>query len=327
MSQLKAPYESIVSVGDIATGKFQHPSKVIDLALQEKVSPANRDAQPVLLLIIDPQNDFVLPDASAVPDGEPYGSLSVPGAKGDIERVTHFIYDNFEKITRIMVSVDTHYPNQIFHRMMWCDETGAPVAPLTLITPADLSSGKFRFVGGNPVEATNCVKALADAGKGGVFIWPDHCIAGTFGWNLETQLMQMVTFHAAARNVDPILGFKGTDRYSEMYGILEPEYNPNGIVTKVILNAIASFDPSTGDLDAMKWSKIVIAGEAGSHCLLESTKQILDRFKGHPEIIQRIYVLEDCTSPVRGFEQQMKDAFDEFKRQGVNIVKSTDLKL
>jgi nicotinamidase-related amidase len=75
----------------------------------------------------------------------------------------------------------------------------------------------------------------------------------------------------------------------------------------------------------MKWDKIVIGGEAGSHCLLESTKQILKRFAGHPEIIQRVYILEDCTSPVAGFEQQMKDAFDEFKRQGANIVKSTNL--
>ncbi len=322
---LHAKYEDIVNVGDIATGKFKHPSEVISLALQESARPANTDAQRVLLIGIDWQNDFVVPDASQVAAGEPYGSLSVPGAKGDIERWTRFIYNNIDKITRIMLSVDTHYPNQIFHRMMWRDENGAPVAPYTMITPADLQAGKYRFVGGSPKKAADCVKYLEKAGKGGVFIWPDHCIAGTPGWNLETQLMQMVTFHSAVRNVDPIFAFKGTDRYSEMYGILEPEYNPNGIVTKVILDAIASFDQSTGDLNAMKWDKIVIGGEAASHCLAESTAQTLRRFTGHPEIIQRIYVLEDCTSPVAGYEQQMKDAFDDFKRQGANIVKSTDL--
>ncbi len=323
---LNTKYEDIVHVEDIATGRFRHPSDAISMALSENnVHSANTDAQHVLLIGIDWQNDFVIPDKSQVPDGEPYGSLSVPGAKGDIERWTRFIYDNLAKITRIMLSVDTHYPRQIFHRSMWCDENGAPVAPYTMITPADLASGKFRFVGGNPKKAMDCVNSLEKAGKGGVFIWPDHCIAGTPGWNLEAQLMQMVSFHSAARNVDPIFAFKGTDRYSEMYGILEPEYNPNGIVTKVILDAIASFDPSTGDLQSMKWDKIIIGGEAGSHCLLESTKQILKRFKGYPEVTQRIYVLEDCTSPVAGFEQQMKDAFDEFKRQGANIVKSTDL--
>lgn len=318
-------YNDIVHYDDIATGKFRHPSEVISMALQEKVKPANTDAKPILIIGIDWQNDFVIPDISLVAAGEPYGSLSVPGAKEDIARWTQFIYNNLEKITRIMLSVDTHYPNQIFHRMMWRDETGTPVSPYTMITPADLKSGKFRFVGGNPKKAMDCVCTLEKVGKGGVFIWPDHCIAGTPGWNLETQLMQMVTFHSAVRNVDPIFAFKGTDRYSEMYGILEPEYNPNGIVTKVVLDAIASFNQSSGDLEEMKWDKIIIGGEAGSHCLLESTGQILKRFKGNSDVIQRVYVLEDCTSPVAGYEQQMKDAFDEFKRQGANIVKSTDL--
>ena len=324
---LQTKYEDIVSVNDIATGGFRHSQEAIDAALQENVKAANTDAQRNLLIGIDFQNDFVIPDKSQVAPGAPYGSLSVPGSKDDIERFTRFIYDNFEKITRVMLSVDTHYPQQIFHRMMWRDQDGKPVSPFTLITPDDIQQGKYRFVGGNPKKAKDCIDALAAAGKGGVFIWPDHCIIGTAGWNLEAQLMQMVTFHSAARNVDPIIVFKGTDRYSEMYGILEPEYNPNGIVTKQIIDAIASFDPQSGDLKDMKWDKIIIGGEAGSHCLLESTRQILQRFKGHPEIIQRVYILEDCTSPVTGFEQQMKDAFDEFKRQGANIVKSTEFSL
>ena len=320
-------YEDIVSVADIATGKFRHPNKAFELALQENVKPANQDAQPVLLIGIDWQNDFVLPDAANVTAGEPYGSLSVPGAKGDIERWTRFLYNNIDKITRVLLSVDTHYAYQIFHPTMWRKEDGSPVPPYTQITSADLASGKYKFIGGNPKTAADCVRALEQANKGGVFLWPYHCLIGTYGWNLETQLMQMVHFHSAARNVRPIFAFKGTDTYSEMYGVLEPEYNPRGIVQKDILDAIASFNPATGDFQDMKWSKIIIGGEAGSHCVLESCNQILKRFKGHPEIIQRIYILEDCTSPVTGFEKSMEDAFDEFKRQGANIVKSTDLAL
>ena len=137
---LKTGYEKIVNVNDIATGKFKHASEAISLALQEKVAPANSDAQRVLLIGIDWQNDFVIPGKDNVPDGEPYGSLSVPGAKGDIERWTKFIYNNFEKITRIMLSVDTHYANQIFHRSMWRDKNGSPVAPFTMITPEALAS-------------------------------------------------------------------------------------------------------------------------------------------------------------------------------------------
>ena len=43
------------------------------------------------------------------------GALGVPGAHGDVERMTQFIYNNMDKITNIAVSIDTHTPHQIFH--------------------------------------------------------------------------------------------------------------------------------------------------------------------------------------------------------------------
>jgi len=322
---LKTKYEQIVHVNDVATGRFRHPSDVISLALQEDVRPASGDSERILLIGIDWQNDFVLPDISAVAAGEPYGALSVPGAKWDILRLTRFIYENLGKITRIMLSFDTHYPNQIFHRAMWRGQDGLPVSPLTMIGPANIYSHKFRFVGGDCNKAMDCVSSLEKAGKGGVLIWPEHCIVGTPGWNLETQLVQMITFHSAARNVDPITVFKGTDRYSEMYGFLEPEYNPDGIFTKAALDAIVSYNPVTGEIQGLKWDKIIITGEAASHCVPESTWQLLKRLRWHPEVAQRIYLLRDCTSPVAGYEQQAEDTFAELKRRGVNVLTSTEM--
>ncbi len=323
------PYEHIVNVDYIATGKpGQHPAEINGLALMEKDIPAaDKDKQRNLVVAIDCQCDFILPDATQVARGEPYGTLSVPGAKGDIERLTRFIYGNMRNITRIMLSMDTHYPHQIFLRAMWRDENDMPVAPNTLITSTNFSSGKYRFMGDNPEKAKDCIIALEKAGKGGVFIWPDHCLIGTPGWLPDPQLMNMVHFHSAARNVEPIIVLKGADPYSEMYGFLEPEFNPDGIVTKPVLDNLASFDPQTGDLVGMKWDKVIFAGEAGSHCVPECLRQVIKLFRGYPDVIRRLYLLEDCISPVPGFEQQMKDALDEFARQGVNIVKSTDLVL
>lgn len=68
---LKTSYEDIVKVDDIASGKFAHPSDAITAALQESVKTANQDGQKNLLIGIDFQNDFVLPDASLVAEGEP----------------------------------------------------------------------------------------------------------------------------------------------------------------------------------------------------------------------------------------------------------------
>ncbi len=81
---LKTKFEDIVKVDDIATGRFADPSSIIPLALQEKVLPANKDGQRILLIGIDYQNAFVVPDASQVAPGEPFGTLSVPGAKQDL---------------------------------------------------------------------------------------------------------------------------------------------------------------------------------------------------------------------------------------------------
>ncbi len=324
---LKTKYEEIVHVDEIATGKFRHPSEVVTLALRENVWPASGDLQRILLLVIDPQNDFTLPSMREVADGEPYGSLSVPGAKGDIERLTRFTYNNFEKITQFFISLDTHYINQIFNRMMWRDQNGTPISPGTLITPADMLSGKFHFVGDRPDKAFSCATALEKAGKGGILIWPDHTPAGTFGWNVETQLMQMITFHSAVRRINPIIVFKGTDPYSEMYGILEPEYNPDEWIMQDVVDAIADFNSRTGEPQGIKWNKIIFAGEAGSHCLPESVGQIAKFFNWDSEILQHFYILKDCTSPVPGFEKQMQDAFKKFALHGIHIVNSTDLVL
>lgn len=334
MAILKTPYESIVKVQDIATGRFAHPETAIRLGLTEQLPAAAQDAQKILVIGIDFQNDFVVPDKSQVPDGEPYGSLSVPGAKEDLEHFTRFIYNNCDKITRVFLSIDTHFVYQIFHGAMWKDENGDSVAPYTMITPDDLSSGKYRFVGGNPVIAKQCVETLAKAGKGGVYIWPYHCLTGTFGWCPETQLMQMVHFHSAARKTvgkeRPVPTFKGTDIYSEMYGFMEPEFNPKGdaLINKAVLDVLMRTDSSANGEPKFEYDQVFVGGEAGSHCLPESVRQILKRFANYPEFTQRITILEDCTSPVPGFEQVMYDSFEEFKRNyGVQIKKSTDITL
>jgi nicotinamidase-related amidase len=253
------------------------------------------------------------------------GSLTVyPGSKRDIENLTRSMYANMEGITDIMCSIDTHYPLQIFFSSFWQDEFGNPVNPGTMVAYADVQSGKFKSIHGSPKKVAECLKALETAGKVGVYVWPYHCLIGTPGFNLENQFAAMVHFHSHAKNSKPQVVFKGTDIYSEMYGIIHPEYNPENTVRMDILNAIASVDGSN-NLKA-HYDEIYIAGEAASHCVLESASQILAAFKDRPEILQRITILEDCTSPVPGFEQQATDGLENLKKAyGIKIAKSTDI--
>ena len=240
------------------------------------------------------------------------GALGVPGAHGDVERMTRFIYENMDAISNIAVSIDTHTPHQIFHPCWWIDEQGSNPAPYTTVTLADLDSGKWKAVI-NPIASRDYVGHLEQDGKKTLCIWPYHCIQGTIGCALENQFANMVYFHSVAKKAIVQRLVKGQDPLSEMYGVIKPEYDTKGYINLDFLNKLEQYD------------KIVIAGEAKSHCVLESIQQILEYYENRPEITRKIYILEDCMSPIPGFEKVTDSAFETFKRKyQVAIAKSTD---
>ena len=299
---MKTPYTDIVNVASI--GNPVNPismNDILRMANDESLTPSNQNKEKVLFLAIDVQQDFM-----------DKGALGVPGAHGDVERMSRFIYDNIDKISNIAVSIDTHTPHQIFHPSWWIDENGNNPAPYTLITLADLDSGKWRAVI-NPIASRDYVEHLEQDGKKTLCVWPYHCLQGTAGCALENQFANMVFFHSVAKKVVTQKLVKGQDPLSEMYGIIKPEYDTKGYINLDFLNKLEKYD------------KILIAGEAKSHCVLESIKQILEHYETRPEITSKIYILEDCMTSIPGFEDATDAAFEEFKRKyKVNIVKSTD---
>lgn len=299
---MKTNYSDIVNVN--AIGKEENPVKLNDIlkmASEEQLTPSRHNKEKVLFIGIDVQQDFM-----------DNGALGVPGANADVERMTQFIYNNMDKITNIAVSIDTHIPQQIFHPAWWVDENGNNPAPYTQITLADLDAGKWKAVI-NPIASRDYVEHLEKDGKKTLCIWSYHCIQGTSGCALENQFANMVYFHSVAKKMATQRLTKGQDPLSEMYGIIKPEYDTRGYVNLDFLNKLESYD------------KIIIAGEAKSHCVLESIKQILEHYETRPEITKKIYVLEDCMSSIPGFEDATDKAFADFKKKyKINIVKSTD---
>ena len=298
---MKTKYEEIVNVNAIGKENPISLNEILKKANGEQLTPSKQNKERVLFIGIDVQQDFM--------DG---GALGVPGAHGDVERMTRFIYNNMDKISNIAVSIDTHTPHQIFHPCWWIDENGNNPAPYTPITLADLDSGKWRAVI-HPIESRDYVEHLEKDGKKTLCVWSYHCIQGTTGCALENQFSNMIYFHSVAKRYafQPIV--KGQDPLSEMYGIIKPEYDTKGYINIKFLNKIEQYD------------KIVIAGEAKSHCVMESIKQILEHYETRPEVTKKIYILDDCMSIIPGFEDATAKAFDEFKtKYHVNLVNSTD---
>ncbi len=289
-------------------GTLFHPdvAAIANNASTANLSAAITDKQNVHLVIIDMQTDFC----------HPGGSLYVPGAMDDIRRLIEFIYTHAERISNITCSLDSHLPHQIFHPAWWADENGRHPDPFTMISYEDIKNGKWRPLVA-PVKSTNYVKKLEEDAKKTLTIWPFHVGIGSVGNALDPELWTAVFWHSIARKTQPTWLTKGSIPLTEHYSIIQPEVavpsHPMGGKNKPFLDTLSSADV------------ILIAGEAESHCVLETVEDLIEDL---PHELDKIYFLRDCTSPVQhpdvDFHAIALNRFTEFEKQGVNFINSTD---
>jgi nicotinamidase-related amidase len=295
---LKLAFEEIVDINAFGRENTRKLNKFLPLAASTKISSAADDRHKVLLVVIDLQVDFM-----------DDGALPVPGAYEDVKRLTRWMYQNLSGITKIAVSLDTHVPHQIFHPCWWVDEKGINPTSYTVITLEDLDKGRWKAVF-NPDESREYLIGLKEYGRLDLIIWPYHCIQGTKGAALEAQFANMLYAHEAARKSVPIHLVKGTDPLSEMYGIIKPEFDRNNFANLSFLNLFEEYD------------QIVVAGQAKTHCVLSSVQQFFEHYRDRQDVLKKFYILEDCMSPIPGFD--VDEEFARFEADyKVKIVKST----
>ena len=304
---MKTKFEEIVVVDAIATRVVKENAEELwKKAEAENIDPITKDAVSTLLLGIDIQNDFM----------EGIGALPVSGSKADLLRLTKWMYNNCSKISKIMCSLDTHTHQQIFHPIWWVDKNGNNRSPFTIITYQDVVDKKWQPVSPYQEESLTYLKHLALSGKKELCIWPYHCIEGTPGVELEYQFCKMLQFHSLARGVEASLIQKGSNPLTEMYGIIKAEYDPTAYINLEVLQAVKEYDA------------IYVAGQASSHCVLESVKQIVDYYSDQPEVTSKITLLTDCMSPIAGFEEHTIEEFKVLQDSyGVQLRTSVDVVL
>lgn len=274
------------------------------------------------MLIIDCQDDFV----------NPKGSLFVPGADKDCAKIANFIKNNEGGIDHISFTLDTHHPNAIFFPSLWKDKNGKQPSPFTVITSADTKSGNWNFFykkeGDEYIEYLEN-RAADEIQKGILFpilnhmIWPYHCILGTKGWTLDDTLMEAI-IHWTQKAPSNIYNaeVKGDYLFSEHYGIFESQRpNPKHPETQLNQTLIKTLE---------EYETVFLCGEAKSHCVATSLKQILYMA---PNLAKKLVILEDCMSDVGGqvggktFGEISQPIYDYAKQQGVKFTKSTDVSL
>ncbi len=275
------------------------------------LTPAENDEETVALVLVDYQHDFT----------DPTGTLSVPGAREDVMRLLRWFYASAPKITTIYASLDTHLPFQIFFSAWWSDpRTGEPPAPFTPITVADIEAERW-VPAQEATWSRHYVHVLAQQARKDLMIWPHHTMQGTQGHMLVAPISEAIAWHSAARSTQPVYISKGLTPRTEFYGIFGAEvHDPSDASSRLnvpLLNEIMQHD------------RVYIAGEAKSHCVLETIRQLTGHFKDQPDLLQRLHVLIDCTSSVQhptiDFDALAEQELATIQQQGVHMVKSVDV--
>jgi nicotinamidase-related amidase len=255
----------------------------------------------VLLLIIDMQYDFCSPE----------GTLYVKGAENDVSRLASFISANESKLDKIILTQDYHNVIDISHPVFWEDKHGNFPEPFTSISLKKILGGVWqpRFHKG---QAVDYIRKLENQGEFPHTIWPEHCIIGSRGASIVDEILEPVkTWSRKGRFFDVII--KGTNPLTEHFGALKANVPISGCPETHLNTDLAD--------KLIHARKIYIAGEARSHCVATTIKQML-HIGG---LAKKLFVLQDCMSDVTGFESIALSIYKRAKDEGATFINSTDI--
>lgn len=324
------PHYNPDRVGEIWPVPYQERAEAARRwAKAHHLKPAAEDTFKTALILIDVQNTFCIPGFELF-----VGGRSGMGAVEDNRRLCEFIYRNLGTITQITATLDTHTALQIFHPVFLVDSNGEHPAPLTLISYEDLLQGRWKF---NPAVAGSLnitpeygqahllhyARELKERHKYDLTIWPYHVMLGSLGHALVPAVEEAIFFHTLARTSQADFEIKGSNPLTEHYSAIGPEVldGPQG-------EAIAQ--RSSKFIDQLRrFDRVIIAGQAKSHCVAWTIADLLrDILERDPNLVSKVYLLEDCTSPVVvpgvvDYSDDADAAFRSFEQAGMHVVRST----
>jgi nicotinamidase-related amidase len=295
---------------------------------EHAIRPASDDRFRIALVVVDMQNTFCSPGFELFVAGR-----SGTGALDDSRRLCEFVYRNVDALTQIVATLDTHRALQIFHRVLLVDAEGRHPDPFTLVTAAEVESGRWRI---NPTAAAGLgldpdyaeqhlryyTRTLEEGGKYNLTIWPFHAMLGGVGHALVSAVEEALFFHSIARQAPLDFQPKGDNPLTEHYSMLGPEVEydlegePLGKRNQPLIERLLQYDA------------VAIAGEAKSHCVAWTIEDLLsDPNVQERGLEEKVYLLEDCTSSVVvpgsvDYTDEADGHFARFAESGAHVVRS-----
>lgn len=257
------------------------------------------------LLIIDPQEDFCNPN----------GSLYVKNAENDMGRIAALINRTGHKLHDIHVTLDTHHYIDVAHPIFWKNSKGDHPDPFTIISKDDVINGKWiTTLPSLQKRMINYVTTLENNGRYPLCIWPPHCLIGSEGHKVSPILYDILLKWEETQFAMVNYVTKGSNIYTEHYSAVQADVidpiDPTTQLNQILIDALKEVD------------MIAVCGEASSHCVLNTVKDIIANF--NDDAIKKFTILEDGMSPVSGFEQNTIDFFSDLKAKGVSFTKTSD---
>jgi nicotinamidase-related amidase len=295
-------------------------------ARSHQIQPSASDRMRICLVGVDLQNTFCIPGFELY-----VGGRSGRGAVDDNRRLCKFIYRNLGNITRIIPTMDTHAIMPIFHCLHLVDEQGRHPAPFSLISHKDIREQRWRF---NPAlcdslgmseqqgqrHLLHYTRELERGGKYQLTIWPFHAMLGGIGHALVSAVEEAIFFHSVARYSQAEFHVKGDNPLTEHYSVLGPEVTSGANGENIARQDIQLIER------LLAFDAVIIAGQAKSHCVAWTIDDLLQGIKVRDEsLAKKIYLLEDCTSPVVipgviDYTDEADAAFQRFADAGMHVV-------
>jgi nicotinamidase-related amidase len=324
------PHYNSQKVGELWRVPYEERFRdAISWTKSHAITPAYKDISGICLILVDVQNTFCLPDFELYVRGH-----SGTGAIDDNRRLSEFIYRNLHRITQISPTMDTHQVIQIFHSIFLVNEDGEHPPAYTLVKVEDIKAGHWKInpailpaLGLESVYAQSYLEhythILQKAGKYDLTIWPYHAMLGGIGHALVPAIEEAIFFHSVVRYCQPDFQIKGNHALTEHYSVIGPEVmeGPDG---KKIATRNKAFSEKLS-----RFGMVIIAGQAKSHCVAWTIDDLLKDIRSEDEdLVRKVYLLEDCTSPVViegviDYTEEANRSFQRFAEAGMHVVRST----
>lgn len=289
----------------------------------------------VQLLVIDPQRSF----CAAVPHDKQHilhdGELCVPGAWDDMVRLSKMIVDHGRKISDIHVTLDSHQTNHIAHPAWFVMDGGSYVAPFTVVSleNGEIMGQKINLNDGSlgPKQKLQCsfpgqrdytvryLESLVRTNRYGHTIWPPHCLIGTVGATVVEPLFDAMNDWCMNHGATIDFVTKGSNPRCEHFSAVMAEVpDPQDPGTQINTDFIKLL---------MDCDELLLAGEALSHCLANTVRDIANCFSSggaaslgtQDEFIRKCVLLKDATSSVPGFDSVGQAFIDEMVKRGMRV--------